>query len=298
MNIKRLIYIIEVSRWQNFTKAAEVLNISQPFLSQQISRLETELNHKLIDRTTRQFRLTDFGIIFVEKAEILLNEIKNFEDFVDSYDSIVKGKLSIGVIPSVGTLKIGVMISSFQKTYPKVNITINEGPTRVLMDSLSESNIHVAISTPFGGMLKEKRLLHQTIIDDNIVALLSNKHPLASKSEISLSALQNEQLILPQKDTGAYSILWNAFQEQGIPLSNYCESSQIDLTMDLVRNKFGVAFFSSRIAKNCGENIQQIPLIPPIQKPLIMTSLRKNEHYLPLKTFWEFARQWANMHTL
>lgn len=296
MNIKRLIYIVEVSRWQSFTKAADVLDISQPFLSQQITRLENEINRKLIDRTTRQFRLTEFGTVFVEKAESLLNEINHFQHFIDAYDSVVKGKLSIGVIPAVGYLKIGVMLAAFQQAFPEVNIIINEGPTNVLINALNESNIHIAISTPIDNVIAEKKLRHDVIIDDQVVALLPKNHPLAGQQTISLQALVKERLILPQRDTGAALIMWQAFSEQGIKPLNYCECSQIDLTMDLVRNGFGIAFFSSKVAENCGDGIQLIPLLPQIKKPLMMTSLHRNNNYPPLKAFWRFAQEWVKSH--
>ena len=80
MNFRDLEYVLEVSRTLNFTEASKLCNVSQPSLSYQIKKLETELGANIFTRRNKKVFLTSFGEFFIEKAANIIalqNQIKN-----------------------------------------------------------------------------------------------------------------------------------------------------------------------------------------------------------------------------
>ncbi|QIQ21348.1 LysR family transcriptional regulator [Zophobihabitans entericus] len=286
-----------MSRWQSFTKASEVLNISQPSLSQHVTKLETKIGKKIIDRTTRHFKLTEFGEVFVERANKLIAEMDSFQDFVESYDATVKGKLVVGIIPVVGYLRMGDMMSEFHNKYPDVNLIISEGLSHPLISGLKDTDSHVTIATPNSKELHESYLAHELLIDDELVVIVANEHPLAKHSgPLSLGDLANQKMVLPQKDTGAYTIICKALEDVGIDPRNYSECSLLDLKMNMVRYQEFVGFFPKKSVKYFSDGVTVIDLENPPKKPLMLSSLKRNSHYPPLKAFKTFAHEWVQKH--
>lgn len=104
MNLKNLEYFIAVCDNNSFTKAADLLFLSQSALSKSIKNLEEELDHILIDRTSRKFKLTDKGEILYEMGRKLLDDIAKDVDKINDTLSGSIGKLVIGIAPVISTV--------------------------------------------------------------------------------------------------------------------------------------------------------------------------------------------------
>ena len=99
MEIHQLRYFCAVARNGTFTRAAEAERVAQPSLSQQILKLEAELGAKLFDRLSRSARLTEFGLVFLPKAERILRELSEAKTEILEMGGKDKGEVSVGAIP-------------------------------------------------------------------------------------------------------------------------------------------------------------------------------------------------------
>ncbi|WP_134531171.1 LysR family transcriptional regulator [Budvicia aquatica] len=147
MELRQIYYVIEVAKWNSFTKAAEVINITQPSLSQQISKLEKKYNIKIFDRTTRFVVPTDLGERFIEDAKLLINAVEGFNNKVMTRQHQINGTFRIGVERVIGYLNLYSLISAFQEKFPDVVITIIEGDTKNLILDMVNGVIDAAIYT-------------------------------------------------------------------------------------------------------------------------------------------------------
>ena len=101
MDLKQLKYFVSVVDHMSFSKAAEKLHISQPSLSNAIKNLERDLGFQIIERNTRNSRLTEAGEVLYDRAIHLLSEMAIVKKEMEEVRLIGKGELQIGMIESV-----------------------------------------------------------------------------------------------------------------------------------------------------------------------------------------------------
>ena len=117
MEIHQLRYFCAVARNGTFTRAAEAERVAQPSLSQQILKLEAELGAKLFDRLSRSARLTEFGRVFLPKAEQILRELSEAKAEILDMCGKENGEVSIGAIPTIG--RADMKLPSGRKPLPR-----------------------------------------------------------------------------------------------------------------------------------------------------------------------------------
>ena len=101
MNLRELEYLAAIDEFKHFRKAAEKCFVSQPTLSGQLKKLETEIGVQLVERTTRHVFLTPIGKEIVKKARTILAEAASIEDLVKTYSDPMSGTVNIGLIPTI-----------------------------------------------------------------------------------------------------------------------------------------------------------------------------------------------------
>lgn len=115
MNLIQIEYFVEVARLLSFTKAAEMLHISQPALSKQIMLLEKELGVKLMDRDQRGVKLTLSGKVLLEECEKLQNHVENMVRKVQSSEENSIGIINVGCLKTIDDDFFEKIVSNFKK---------------------------------------------------------------------------------------------------------------------------------------------------------------------------------------
>jgi LysR family hydrogen peroxide-inducible transcriptional activator len=193
MEIHQLRYFCAVARKGTFTRAAEVEHVAQPSLSQQIMKLETELGARLFDRLPRRARLTVFGNAFLPKAERILRELGEAKTEVLEMAGQEKGDVVLGVIPTVAPYLLPHLLNGFAQHHPSVTIRVIEHTTSVLLDSLHQGGIDMAIvALPVAG----DEMLCVELFEEPMFAVLPAKHARANQKTIKLSELKSEPFLL------------------------------------------------------------------------------------------------------
>lgn len=150
MNIQQLEYLLAVDKFKHFGKAAQACYITQPTLSAMTQKLEEELDVKIFDRTTHPIRTTDIGREIVEKARKILDSVNDLKETANMLNSVLGGKITIGVIPTVSNYILPLLIFDFLKINEKVELSIKELSTENIVKSLKSGEIDAGIiSTPY-----------------------------------------------------------------------------------------------------------------------------------------------------
>lgn len=130
MELRQLYYALKVAEERNFSRAAEKLHIAQPSLSQQILKLEKELDVSLFDRTTNSVELTYAGERFTEAAGRILDLTEQLKNEMRDISDVKKGKLVIGSMPMTGAHLLPIILPAFQAKYPGIEIHLVEETSR------------------------------------------------------------------------------------------------------------------------------------------------------------------------
>ncbi len=200
MNLQQLQYIIAVDDYRNFAKAAEKCFVTQPTLSMMIKKLEVESDVVIFDRTRHPVIPTEIGKQIIKQARVILNETKVMDEILSEYKGTLSGDLAVGIIPTLSPYLVPLFINSFTDKYEKINLSISENTTEILIDMLHKGTIDVAILvTPLDDpsineipMFNEEFLIYQSTpsaqqiinpedIDPNELWLLEEGHCLRSQ---------------------------------------------------------------------------------------------------------------------
>lgn len=198
MNTKQIKYVNVLANEKNFSKAAEVLGISQPSLSQYIKKIEDELGIELFERLNNLIRLTDAGEIYLKAGKDILNLEKDMINNLSSIGSGEQGSLRIGTNPyrSIGMLPF--IQSEFNKIYPNIYFNINEGTTAELIDGMFSGEFDACITmmnTQF------ESFNYEIILDEEILLATPIEKEIITKTEngvekVDLATLNNESFIM------------------------------------------------------------------------------------------------------
>lgn len=240
-------YVVAVAETNSFTRAAERCLVVQSALSHQIARLEQELGAKLFERTSRRVRLTQAGAAFLPAARQCLDAAERAAAEVAAAVGEVRGRLAVGLIPTVAAVDIPGALREFRQRYPRVRISLRVGASEELVDQVKEGAIEVAFlglpttARPEGVEARE-------LARDRLVAVVAPDHPLAGEPAVSLRQLSSEVFVdLPANTAGrAQSDL--AFSAAGLTRDVAFEVTTAYLTSRLVEQRLGVAMLPSAYA--------------------------------------------------
>ncbi|MGW6201622.1 LysR family transcriptional regulator [Kribbella sp. NPDC055110] len=247
MELQQLRYVVAVAETNSFTRAAERCLVVQSALSHQIARLERELGARLFDRTSRRVRLTPAGTAFLPAARQCLDAAERAAAEAAAAVGLVRGRLAVGLIPTVAAVDIPAALRDFRRAYPDVRISLRVGASEKLADQVKEGVLDVAFlglpttAQPRGVETRE-------LARDRLVAVVPPDHPLATASSVTLQRLASEVFVdLPPRTAGRLQSD-QAFEAAGLVRDVAFEVSTAELMARLVSERLAVALFASTYA--------------------------------------------------
>lgn len=244
MELYTIRYVTAVADYGNFSLAAQACHIGQPALSQQIAKLERELNTPLFYRNPRGASLTEAGHEFVRRAREILKQAEALESEMASYAGLQKGNLSLGIITSLQCIDFGSMLASFGYNYPDISINIMQQGTHNLIERLLDRKIDLAfINRPVTKL--PLSLDFRKLGEDHYSLAIPDNHALARREAVSLTELAGERFIFHQRGQMAYELCLNACHDAGFEPNIVCWSANPTIGLYMVQGGMGVAFLPS-----------------------------------------------------
>jgi LysR family nitrogen assimilation transcriptional regulator len=147
VDLRGIRYFIEIADLGSITRAADRLGIAQPALSRHLRGIEDELGIQLLVRLPRGVQLTDGGRQFLDHSRRLVREFSRLKDEVRARKELPRGRLVLGMPPTVGTLLLPATVERMRRQYPHVALKIVEGSSVTLYDALLTGRIDMAVLT-------------------------------------------------------------------------------------------------------------------------------------------------------
>jgi LysR family hydrogen peroxide-inducible transcriptional activator len=239
MELHQLRYFVALAQTGNFSRAAEVCHVTQPSLSQQIKKLEEELEEPLLVRRMNKSRttLTEAGEILLSLAQRVLAEVEAAYRAMEDLSDLTRGSITMGVIPTIAPYFLPELISAFQDKYPQLRLELREDHTEALLAQLRAGDIHVAIlSPPVAGEfvvypLFEEALFLCVCVDSEWV----------KRHEVSLEDLKAEPFLLLHQDHCLSGQVEEFCVHQEVSLNTVFRSSQLETIKSMVRSGNGLS---------------------------------------------------------
>ena len=193
MTIIQLKYVLAVAEYQNFTKAAAHVFVTQPTLSMQIQKLEEELDIIIFDRSKKPIELTEVGKKIVNQARNIVNESERMQDVVDQEKGFIGGDFRLGIIPTIMPTLLPMFLKNFINKYPKVHLKIEELTTTEIIIKLNDGHLDAAIAaTP----LVQDKIKERVLYFEPFVGYVPKNHRLHSKKQLDRSDLDINDILL------------------------------------------------------------------------------------------------------
>jgi DNA-binding transcriptional LysR family regulator len=246
--LQQLRILKAVATEKNFTKAAEVLYLSQPSLSKQIKTLEKNLDIILINRESNRISLTENGKVFLQYSERILALCEESCRALIDLKNGDRGSLTVGASQTVGTYLMPRILALFAQNYPQIDLKVQVNSTPIIVDNLLKRKIDIAL---VGGEIPnklKKNLTIQNFVEDEISLIISTSHPFAKKKKINKEDLYYFNFITLNSNSTIRKFIEN------ILIQNQIETNQLKIVMQLnsiegiktaVSLGLGAAFVSS-----------------------------------------------------
>lgn len=245
MDFEKLNSFVLLANVGNFTKAADLLFISQPALSKQIQSLENELKVPLFDRLGKQTFLTIQGRQFKSYAEEMLATYLSSVEHIRQIESLATGTLHFGATNFIGVYLMPQVIAQFHEIYPNIKINMVINSSRNILDLLHKNQIEfVFLSDYIIG--DNDKYVAKDYVPDELKLIVGNKHPLFSKSSCSLFDLENELFITKSETSSQFSFVQKQFSSLHFDITNRMFISHQEAIKNSVINNIGISFMSTR----------------------------------------------------
>lgn len=240
-------YVVAVAETNSFTRAAERCLVVQSALSHQIARLEKELGARLFERTSRRVRLTPAGAAFLPAARQCLDAAERAAAEVAAAVGEVRGRLAVGLIPTVAAVDVPGALRDFRRQYPQVRISLRVGASDDLIEQVREGALDVA----FLGLPTTARpqgVAAHELARDRLVAVVAPDHPLAGRASVGLRRLAAEVFVDLPAGTAGRLQSDQAFSAAGLSRDVAFEVTAADYMTRLVAPGLGIAMLPSAYA--------------------------------------------------
>jgi DNA-binding transcriptional LysR family regulator len=183
--LQQLRILKAVATEKNFTKAAEILYLSQPSLSKQIKTLEKNLDTLLINRESNKISLTENGKVLLQYSERILALCEESCRALIDLKNGERGNLTVGASQTIGTYLMPRVLALFTQNYPQIDLKVQVNSTRIIANSIINREIDIAV---VGGEISDdlkKTLSIEDFVYDELSLIISKSHPFAKKKKIN-----------------------------------------------------------------------------------------------------------------
>lgn len=193
IGIRQLRYFLAVAQAENFTRAAERLEISQPSVSQQITQLEKALGTPLFRRVGKRVFLTEAGSVFRRGAEVVIRKLEDACGAVHDIAGLVCGRVDVGVIPALHTGWMPLVLESLSREYPGVTVGVHEWASSQVESELEAGRLDIG----FGLMTRHSpNLSYERLVSEPFSLIVSSQSEFAHCDSVELRALEGMRLAL------------------------------------------------------------------------------------------------------
>lgn len=246
MELHQLRYFLAVARTKNFSRAAEQCHVAQPSLSQQIMKLEGELDERLFERTKRDVALTPAGELFRAHAERVLDEVALARDTVREMRGLVRGRVTLGVLPTVAPYFLPKRLHAFAAKFPGIEVVVHEDTTAQLAAAVLAKEIDAAlVSLP----VERVGLVATELFAEDLLVALPAGHRLTRKRRLTLEDLAAETFILMKEGHCLAGQALQFCQLSGFAPHISFRSAQIETVMAFVAAGWGVSIVPAMAKK-------------------------------------------------
>ena len=292
---RRLQVFATVAKLLSFTKAAEVLHMTQPAVTFQIRQMEEYLNTRLFDRTHNRISLPEAGHTVKRYADRILDLYKEMDNEVRTLIGDMQGPLLVGASTTIGEYFLPEVIGEFQSRFPDVIVRLNITNTNGVIELVEENEIDIGIVE---GPVNNKTLVTKSIWDDELVLACAVGHELSKRKKVDIDSILDYPFICREEGSGTREVLneyLGGFDLDIDQLNVTMEFGSPESIKNVVAAGLGITIISiATMEKELAlDTLCAIPLSQPLRRPFTIVYQRQQFRLWAMGEFLKFAIQYC-----
>jgi DNA-binding transcriptional LysR family regulator len=294
-SLNSLIVFYEVVKLDSFSRAADVLFMTQPGVSSHVAQLEAQTGTRLLIRKKGTCKLTKEGKIVFKYAEKIEATARGLETAIKSMSQDAP-LLKVATTPVYSKIMMPFILGSFQKDNPDIMIALDVGSSDDLVDTLLAMKNDVAIAA---SQKSSKSLAVFPLLKEELVAIVPPNHPLSARASLSLRDIEGYPLIIREKGSATRNAVSAILESMKIKPSVLIDMKSTEFIKEWVSQGKGISILIRRAVTT--DDLQRITLIPLEEKPSLAVSvlfLKSRKHDLAIRRFLHHVEEFKSKYML
>lgn len=241
INLNQLRVFKAIFEEQSITGAARRLRISQPAVSKQLAELEAALGVPLVDRLPRGIRLTQAGEIVQHHARRIFRAEEDTEQALAELMGLGRGRLAVGASTTIGSYLVPRVFGDFHAAHPNVILELEIGNTAAIQTAVAEGRLDLGLTE---GFIAGESLEVSVFTHDEMVLIVSPRHPWAARGRISQDELGQTPLLARERGSGSRDVVEAELAKVGCEVEPAMSLGSTEAVKNAVARGLGAAFVS------------------------------------------------------
>jgi len=295
MSDRRLQVFHTVARVLNFTRAAEILHMTQPAVTHQIRQLEADFNTRLFDRVNNKIALTPAGEQVLDYASRILSLYDDMHESVKLMTGDRSGLLTLGASTTIAEYMLPELLGGFRHEFPDVHVRLRVANTDAIVALVADSSIDLGIVE---GEVQKQHLVVEDCQMDKLVVIMPSDHALVKKLSVEPGELALYPYIQREAGSGTRSVIASYLQQHGMSedlLQNSFELGSTEAIKGAVQAGMGISIVSETTVKKEVELglLVMKPLSPSLLRPFYFVRQRQQFRLRLMDELFAYARQYC-----
>ena len=243
MQIESFKVFCDLAETESFTKAAQINNVTQSAVSQQISSLERQFKSLLIERSKKKFRLTREGQVLYEYSKQIIQTYDSLQNRLQEIKDIISGTIRVATIYSIGLHDLPPYLKKFLKLFPTVNVHVEYRRANQVYEDVLGNVVDLGlVAYP----TRDAKLEMVPLRKDTLVLICHPHHPLAKAKSVKLSQLAGEKFISFEPDIPTRKAIDKILKDHNVKVETVMEFDNIETVKRAVEIEAGISIVPQR----------------------------------------------------
>ncbi|MCE1539483.1 LysR family transcriptional regulator [Enterobacter hormaechei] len=290
-SLRQLRVFVTVAQARSFSRAGEMIGLSQSAVSHSVKELETQTGVKLLDRTTREVVLTEAGHQLATRLERLLDELNSTLRDVGRLGQQLSGTVRVAASQTISAHLIPQCIAESNHRYPDIDFVLHDRPQQWVLESIRQGDVDFGIVIDPGAV---SDLECEVVLSEPFLLLCRDDDPLASLSQVAWKALQGANLVLQDYASGSRPLIDAALAAQGVKATIVQEIGHPATLFPMVEAGIGISVLPAlALPLPQGSRLTVKRFLPCIERQLMLVRRKNRSLSGAAHACWDVVRMQA-----
>lgn len=290
-SLRQLRVFVTVAQARSFSRAGEIIGLSQSAVSHSVKELETQTGVKLLDRTTREVVLTEAGQQLAMRLERLLDELNSTLRDVGRLGQQLSGTVRVAASQTISAHLIPQCIAESNHRYPDIDFVLHDRPQQWVLESIRQGDVDFGIVIDPGAV---SDLECEVVFSEPFLLLCRDDDPLASLPQVAWQALQGANLVLQDYASGSRPLIDAALTAQGVKATIVQEIGHPATLFPMVEAGIGISVLPAlALPLPQGSRLTVKRFVPCVERQLMLVRRKNRSLSGAAHACWDVVRMQA-----